>query len=312
LLLIASSLALGQTNLRNFDHVKTGFPLTGVHTNERCESCHLNGMFKGTPRDCSTCHTAGSRWARSNTLKPQNHLPTMQACDACHGTQSFTGARFSHAGVQTGTCATCHNGSISTGKPSGHIQTTASCDSCHKTSGWLPANGFDHAGVTPGSCATCHNGSRATGKNALHIPVAGSVGCDSCHRSFSAWRPTAFNHTQVTVTNQCSTCHTGSFPPADGRTATHIPYQTLSGVAITNCDTCHKGGFTAWAPARFHSSVSVSTQCATCHTGSFPPATGKPSTPIHNGVTVCETCHSSTTTWASARVDHSSFTAGTN
>jgi hypothetical protein len=296
LMLFASSIAMGQAN-RNFDHVKTGFPLTGVHANERCESCHLNGVFKGTPRDCSTCHTTGSRWARSNVVMP---------CEACHGTQSFSGAKFSHGAVQVGTCTTCHNGNIATGKPSGHLQTNASCDSCHKTAGWRPASGFDHSGVTPGSCATCHNGSRAPGKHAQHMPVAGNVGCDSCHRSFSAWKPTAWNHTQVTVANQCSTCHSGAFPPADGKPATHTPYQLVSATAAANCDTCHKAGYAAWTPARLHSGVNVSTQCATCH------ASAKPNTTIHNGQTVCETCHKSTTDWKTAKVDHGTYTTATN
>jgi hypothetical protein len=44
---------LAQSAVRNFDHLKTGFALTGFHTNVRCESCHIKGVFKGTPRDCA-------------------------------------------------------------------------------------------------------------------------------------------------------------------------------------------------------------------------------------------------------------------
>ena len=29
-----------------FDHLKTGFALTGAHQNQRCESCHQAGVFK--------------------------------------------------------------------------------------------------------------------------------------------------------------------------------------------------------------------------------------------------------------------------
>ena len=84
LLATAASLAAAQAPGRDFDHVRTGFPLTGQHTNERCESCHLNGVFKGTPRDCASCHTAGARWARGNVVKPQNHVPhDPGAADAC-------------------------------------------------------------------------------------------------------------------------------------------------------------------------------------------------------------------------------------
>ena len=78
------------------------------------------------------------------------------------------------------------------------------------------------------------------------------------------------------MTNQCATCHSGAYPPADGKPANHIPYQTLSGVAIANCDSCHKCGLRGLgAGASFHSNVSVSTQCASCHTGSYPPAVGQ-------------------------------------
>ena len=313
LLLGGGSLALAQgaPATRSFEHIKTGFALTGQHANERCESCHINGVFKGTPRDCASCHTSGTRWSRNNVVKGQNHFPTQQACDTCHGTQSYSGAKFNHVGVSAGSCTSCHNGAMAPGKNSGHIQTTASCDSCHKTSGWTPASGFDHTGVTPGSCATCHNGSRATGKSATHVPV-GTQSCDACHRTGGAWKPSSFNHTQLAVANQCSSCHSGGFPPADGRNANHIPYQALAGAAIGNCDSCHKGGFASWTPARFHASVSVSTQCASCHTGSFARAVGKPNTAIHNGVTVCESCHKSTASWAGAKVDHSSFTTATN
>ncbi len=306
-----SVFAQGTAATRNFDHTKTGFALTGQHTNERCESCHINGIFKGTPRDCASCHVAGTRWSRNNVVKTQNHVPTQLACDACHNTRTYAGAQFNHTGVTPGSCASCHNGSMAPGKSTNHIATSGSCDSCHKTTAWTPASGFDHSGVSPGTCATCHNGSRATGKTATHVPV-GSQSCDSCHRTGGSWRPSSFNHTQLVVANQCSTCHTGGFPPADGRGTSHIPYQALSGVAIANCDSCHKAGYSAWAPAKFHGSVSVSAQCGTCHTGNYPGAAGKPNTPIHAGQTVCETCHKSTTNWSSAKVDHASFTSATN
>ncbi len=256
LLAFGLSGAFAQSTARNFDHLKTGFALNGSHASQRCESCHLNGVFKGTPRDCASCHTAGGRLARANVVKPTQHIPTQLGCETCHGTQSFVGAKFSHAGVAAGTCQTCHAAGLAAGKPAGHVVTQASCDSCHRTSAWRPAARFNHVGVTAGTCASCH-GSSATGKTANHIP-------------------------------------------------TTVP------TSIPSCDSCHKSGFTAWLPARLHSSVSVNASCVTCHTGAFPPAVGKPNTPVHAGETVCETCHKSTASWAGAKVDHSTFTAATN
>ena len=390
----------------NFDHLSTGFALSGTHANARCESCHVGGVFKGTPRDCESCHVAGARLARGNVVKSANHIVSTQTCDSCHTTRTFTGARMNHAGVSRGTCASCHNGQQAGGKPQAHMVTTASCDSCHGTNGWRPASGFDHAGVVAGTCASCHNGVRATGTSANHVPYAQVAGaataaCDTCHRSgfrawtpakvhtsvtivtqcatchasvkpatpvhagqtvcenchkststwssakvdhstFTAatncttchngsgatgknathipdgatncvschnttgWKPTKFNHTQVAVTAQCATCHTGSYPPADGKSATHTPYQHVATLAGANYDTCHKSGYTAWTPARLHANATVTTQCASCH------AAIKPATQVHTGQTVCETCHKSTTSWASAKVDHATFTAATN
>jgi hypothetical protein len=120
----------------------------------------------------------------------------------------------------------------------------------------------------------------------------------SCHTT-TAWKPTRWNHTQVVVTAQCSSCHSGSYPPADGKPATHIPYLSVAGVGSANCDRCHKAGYAAWTPAKFHSSFSVSAQCVTCHSGSYAPAVGKPNTPTHVGVTLCESCHKSTASWTS-------------
>lgn len=362
MLALVAAQALAQTSVRNFDHVKTGFPLTGVHVTQRCESCHINGVFKGTPKDCTSCHTSGQRLAGSNIVKPAQHIPTQLSCDSCHNTQSFTGARFNHTGVAKGTCSTCHNGAFppADGRPVNHTPyeriaglSIANCDTCHKAgfNAWAPArlhssvtvsnqcatchsgskpNTPIHAGVTncetchrttgwagarvnhstftaATNCASCHNGATATGKPVMHIPVA-AVNCISCHTT-TTWRPSRFNHTQVAVTNQCSTCHSGAFPPAGGRPVTHIPYQTLVGLAIINCDTCHRGSFASWAPARFHANVSVSTQCAACHSGLYAPARGKPNTPAHIGVTTCESCHRSTASWLTVVFAHPPFAA---
>ena len=97
--------ALAQSSTKNFDHLKTGFPLTGVHTNERCESCHVKGVFKGTPKDCVSCHTSGLSLARNNVVKTPQHIPTTAACETCHSTQNFTTVVFNHSGVVAGTCA---------------------------------------------------------------------------------------------------------------------------------------------------------------------------------------------------------------
>ncbi|HWJ95178.1 MAG TPA: cytochrome c3 family protein, partial [Telluria sp.] len=286
-------LARGQSG--SFDHLSTGYALTGVHQNQRCENCHRNGVFKGTPRDCESCHTAGARLASNNMVKSASHVATTLACDACHSTRSFVGARVNHAAIVQGGCATCHNGTQASGKPASHMPTTVSCDTCHRASAWLPASGFAHVGVAPGSCATCHNGTRAIGKPASHavyqsVPAIASAACDTCHKAgFAAWNPVKL-HAGVTVTNQCATCH-ASARPAD-----------VIHAGQTTCEGCHKSTG-AWAGAKVdHSVYNASSNCASCHNGTA--ATGKNATHIPFGSAGCGACHTSTSAWKPSPFKH--------
>jgi len=278
--LAAAAASLGHAQAPGkFDHLRTGFPLTGAHQAARCDSCHVRGIFKGTPRQCASCHTAGRRIA--SVVMPANHIPVTQPCESCHNTSTFAGARFSHVAIAAGSCASCHNGSSAKGKPANHVVTTASCDSCHRTTAWLPA-AFSHTGVAPGTCASCHNGSSARGKTANHVMTTAS--CDSCHRT-SAWLPATFSHAGV-APGTCASCHNGT--SARGKTANHV-------ATTASCDTCHRT--TAWLPATFsHTGVAPGT-CATCHNGTS--ATGKPTT--HFVTTrACDACHA-TSAWLPAR-----------
>jgi hypothetical protein len=304
--------AYGQTTTTKFDHTKTGFPLTGLHVYAACETCHVNGIFKGTPTDCASCHISGTRQNATSVVKPQQHFVTQLTCDTCHSTLTFTGAKFNHLGIADTSCSSCHNNINTAGKPPSHMPTQASCESCHKSTTTWRGSKPDHSLFTSATnCASCHNGSAATGKTAAHIST--TLNCVSCH-SVAGWKPTNWNHTQMPVANQCSTCHSGANPPADGPTANHIPYKSITGVVITNCDSCHKAGYASWNPGLFHNNVSISTQCATCHMSTSYGVTGKPSTAIHASVTGnCESCHKSTSTWAGAsKPDHSLFTSATN
>src|ERR1700756_4378815 len=118
-------------DLSQFDHLATGFPLDGEHLNLRCEQCHLHGVFRGTPRQCSTCHIQGN--PLSAMFMPAKHIPTPEPCNSCHTTNSFQNTHFSHASVMPGTCAQCHNNVNAAGKGPQHLVTSASCDQCHTT-----------------------------------------------------------------------------------------------------------------------------------------------------------------------------------
>lgn len=48
---LTSQVTSNQPRVRKtFDHLKTGFALKGAHLSVTCETCHVGGTFKGTPK----------------------------------------------------------------------------------------------------------------------------------------------------------------------------------------------------------------------------------------------------------------------
>jgi hypothetical protein len=134
------------------------FALTGAHRAAACESCHRNGQYAGTPRQCVGCHQAEYNATR-NPNHAQSGFPT--SCEQCHSTNAWTPASFDHDrffplphhGVSV--CSDCHRG--------GNVQQF--------------------------SCIDCHEHNRAdTDKD--HREVGGyqysSQACYNCHRRGSA------------------------------------------------------------------------------------------------------------------------------
>jgi hypothetical protein len=255
-----------------FDHTSTRFVLTGAHENTRCEGCHRQGVFRGTPTECSFCHGASGTLAES--VKPPDHPRTPDRCQDCHVTTTWLNVRFDHS-VVSGRCSSCHNGVEAAGKPPRHVTTTAECDFCHIDIDWRVIR-FDHSGVT-GACSSCHNGVEATGKPNGHVSTTAE--CDLCH-VVGDWRVVRFDHSGIT--QPCSSCH-------DGMRATGKPSDHISTNA--ECDLCHI--VSDWSAIQFdHSGVTGS--CSSCHNGID--ATGVP-----NGHFVsmreCDECHLATA-WA--------------
>lgn len=109
-----------------FDHNRAAFKLDGAHAQVRCEECHKNGVFKGTPSTCISCH-ADPAW----------HAGAMGTdCASCHNTFSWTQAtfNFSHSEPRTdeGGSGIFHGG--------------ASCRQCHPST------------VQVSTCTACHQG----------------------------------------------------------------------------------------------------------------------------------------------------------
>ena len=281
-----------------FDHLSTGFELDGVHRDLPCESCHVNAIFKGTPRNCGVCHIAGSIY--NATPKTTTHILSTNNCAACHDTTSFRpDIHFDHAEVM-GTCVSCHNGTIAQGEGPTHPATSTDCAACHTVMSWNPPKTVDHMQIplaVSGFCIICHNGTTATGKNKGHVATA--LECGDCHTTTS-WLGAGFDHTGIT--SNCYSCHNGT--KAVGKQGNHMP-------TTNTCENCHKTGIgtktPSWVPSLFDHTQMTVTTCRTCHSGSVKISTGfvsgQPSNhvPLIVGGPDCGVCHGnnpSAETWA--------------
>lgn len=302
----------------SFDHSNTSFLLTGKHIGVNCLSCHVNGIFKGTPKDCYSCHA-----------KDDNHNGQFGTdCGACHDTSGWQNATFDHSktgfpltGQHVGVnCTSCHPGGQFKGTPkdcySCHAkddnhngQLGTDCAACHDTSGWQNAT-FDHSkssfpltgkhiGV---NCASCHPGGRYRGtptdcyschaKDDAHNGQFGT-NCAACHNT-SGWPNASFDHSKTSfplvgkhTTVACTACHiNGQYKgtPKDCYSC-HAKDDAHSGQYGTDCGVCHDPN--GWSPAHFDHSIfpltgaHASLPCADCH----------PNGRFKGTPTACSACH---------------------
>jgi hypothetical protein len=134
------------------DHNRTAFPLTGRHQGITCGLCHANGVYRGTPKNCISCHASDD----------QHNGAFGTDCASCHTTSGWPGATFNHGTTAfpltgrhaSATCAQCHVNGVYRGTPKTCVACHASddahngafgtnCASCHTTSGWAGAT-FNH------------------------------------------------------------------------------------------------------------------------------------------------------------------------
>ncbi len=275
-----------------FDHLTTGFELLGQHRDLPCESCHVNAIFKGTPKDCAACHGVGT--AVRATAKPVNHILSSNRCEACHTPVAWNPAvNFDHAEVR-GACSSCHNNVQAQGKGPGHIDTSLECNLCHTTIGWAGAV-FNHTNVTTG-CSSCHNGVGAKGPPATHIPTGvspnqadpGNAPCEACHTptNYVSFAGTAMNHPAVIPPLLCADCHEKGM--------------SFFGVTIVTRPVTVKGV-----------AHPTTGECGSCHTSTVSFALGNLQPAGHIPTTQpCTLCHQNPADYTQKIMDHTGISGG--
>lgn len=143
-------------NMTGMDWSSTGkgfehgfFPLTGGHSNLNCftSKCHANGLYKGVPTTCVSCHLDKYN---ATTNPAHSTVGFSTDCQSCHSINSWTPATFDHEKYFP----------IKSGRHSG-----INCSECH-------TNATNYKSFT---CVTssCHGNA--------HHQNQGSSGCYSCH-----------------------------------------------------------------------------------------------------------------------------------
>jgi len=333
----------------SFDHSQTAFPLTGLHTNVVCKACHVNGVFKGTPKDCFSCHA--TKDIHNGQFGP--------VCSTCHNTSGWKNVSFDHsqsafplAGTHaTVACKSCHINNVYKGTPKDCFSCHAAkdahngqfgtdCGSCHKPTKWsdvafnhnntaFPLNGL-HTNV---ACKSCHvnNVFKGTPKDCFSCHAAkdahnGQFGtvCSACHNT-SSWKNATFNHNNtafpLTGTHAnvvCQSCHVNNVYKGTPRNcfACHANDDKHNGQFGTDCASCHNT--TRWGNVTFnHNNTAfplagkhTNVQCQACHTNGYK---GTPTNCFachanddkHNGQfgTNCSSCHTPGG-WGNATFDH--------
>jgi hypothetical protein len=217
-------------NPNSFDHKKTGFNLTGKHSNAECKDCHK------------------SEFISDNNLKKRKntYLGLSTNCISCH--EDF------HQKVE---CIGCHKIENKNGKKYQAFKNIAfqNCNSCHKD---------PHQGSFGQNCSSCHVtasfkqiNNAAFDHSRTKFPLVGrhkSVGCNNCHKAPSGYKMkfalctdchTDFHKAQFVVngmTQNCSECHSeNGFRPASFTLEMHnkSKFQITGAHLATPCESCH-------------------------------------------------------------------------
>ncbi len=323
------------TTIKEFDHSKTRYPLTGLHAQVTCQKCHTTGAdgqprYAGLPfaqcadchadihhgsfkQTCQSCHTT-SGWKKvstsalnegfdhSKTKYPLEGKHAQVECVQCHAQGDFKKA------VAFDKCAACHNPDPHGGQFAKRAD-GGECAACHTVEGFKPAKfGIkEHAasayplqgGHARLECAQCHipKGKDTSYKVKFQL-------CTDCHSDRHASQFAA-----APWLNQCDKCHNlEGYRPSTFSLARHKQTRFLltGGHLAVACAECHKDSIHVAdkTTAIYHWQDLDCTSChADPHKGQFQERMrragpdGKPAG--------CEACHSTKSWKELSRFDHS-------
>jgi hypothetical protein len=138
----------GVDRLSNFQHANF-FPLEGVHATTTCADCHTDRVFRGTPSECSQCHT-----------EPEIHVGIFGArCYYCHTAETWSPASLR-----------MHIFPLNHGLKDENLQ--SQCDACHET------NYIEY------TCTNCHDHQQEMligNHQTAGIPEQELPACARCH-----------------------------------------------------------------------------------------------------------------------------------
>jgi hypothetical protein len=228
----------------SFDHNKTDYPLVGKHVDVKCISCHINGKYKDTSKQCSSCHQKDDKHKGKFGSK----------CETCHAEKGWKEIQFNH--------------DKDTKYPLQWKHRDVKCVSCHK--------GDLYKDRLKTNCESCH-------KKDDDKAHKGSFGqkCETCHAE-KGWKEIQFNHDKDTKYPlqwkhrdvKCVSCHKGDLYKdklQNNCYACHEKDDKHKGQEGKKCESCHTEE--SWNKAKFDHRNShfpltgkhISVECKKCH-----------------------------------------------
>lgn len=193
------------TDSVKFNHQKTGFPLSGGHSQATCRGCHINLIFSHIGVACIDCHLD----VHGGELGAE--------CQTCHSPKSWENRQ------------EIFDNHSDTRFPLVGIHSIIDCESCHFQQ---TPNEYK---TTPLECFQCHIEEYQSAQNPNHVSAQFSTDCQNCHPlSATTWNQAVYSHPQSYpllgshLRVDCNDCHSSGFVGTP-----------------TNCEDCHMQDYLA-------------------------------------------------------------------